>query len=214
MKIPKESEHKIQEILNLKKITKADVDTLDKNELVRFKAILTEKLNTLKGEALDQLINQIEIITEDSVKNQLWERHHAQITWAISMLMQEYGRMPIISEIASRTEFSRETVIKHLKDYEKHMLFKEQLEQFKFMVPKVLASVFKFAVQGDTSAAKFFLQTVVETTLTTGKNTHIENQNNYIQINGITLSPELIQNLKPEQLKSIEMILAQVTLKT
>lgn len=210
MKLPKEAERKVQEILSLKKITKADVDTLNKDERNRFNELLTNKLNTLKGEAIEKLMIQIETVTDISTKNELWERHHAQITWAISSLMQETGRMPITTEITNKTQFGRRTVVQHLKQYKEHVLFQDQLDQFKFMVPKVLASIFKFAVQGDAASAKLFLQTVGDTVLTPVKTPHIENQTNYIQINGITLNPQLIQNLKPEQLKSIELILTEV----
>jgi len=38
-------------------------------------------------------------------------------------------------------------------------------------------------------------------------NTLIQNQNNYIQINGMIFSQEIIQQLNPEQLNAIETIL-------
>jgi hypothetical protein len=38
-------------------------------------------------------------------------------------------------------------------------------------------------------------------------NTLIQNQNNYIQINGTVLSQETIKHLNPEQLNTIETIL-------
>lgn len=37
--------------------------------------------------------------------------------------MQDYGRMPSKTEIGIKTELSRQTVYKHLKEYTSHPLF-------------------------------------------------------------------------------------------
>jgi hypothetical protein len=75
------------------------------------------------------------------------------------------------------------------------------------MTLKVLAKVFQFAVNGDTGAAKLYFN--VMGCLNNGQSTNgtlIQNQNNYIQINGTVLSQETIKNLNPEQLYTIESI--------
>jgi hypothetical protein len=59
-------------------------------------------------------------------------------------------------------------------------------------------------MDGDMKAANLFLNAIGQT----GKaNTNIQNQNNYIQINGTVLSQETIKHLKPDQLNLIESIL-------
>ena len=214
MKLSNSSEQKIKEILSLEKISKQDLDKLNEQERVRFNAILNEKINSLKGAAKDEFLEQIDNITDNSTKNQFWEFHHAQITWAVSALMQDTGRMPTINEIVSKTEISRATVLNHLKEYSKHTFFQKQADQFKFMVPKVMASMFKFAVNGNVAAAKLYLEATGETNLNPNKGILIQNQTNYIQINGITLSPELVQALNSDQLKSIEMILKTAQIQT
>ena len=76
------------------------------------------------------------------------------------------------------------------------------------MTTKVLAKVFQFAVNGDTAAAKLYFN--VMGFMNNGQalnNTLIQNQNNYIQINGTVLSQETVKHLKPEQLNIIETIL-------
>lgn len=116
--------------------------------------------------------------------------------------------MLTIHEIATKTELSRQTVHKHLKDYPSHPMFLDQVEQFKFMTSKVLAKVFNFAVNGDTAAAKLYLTYIGNlNNNNTIKSTLIQNQNNYIQINGKVLSQETIKHLNPDQLKTIEKIL-------
>ena len=170
--------------------------------------IFTERFNKLRGEERDDFYRKIESITTEATKNQLWESNHTRITWAISTLIRDYGRMPSKTEIASKTELSRQTVHKHLKEYAKHPQYLGQIEQFKFMTSEVIAKVFQLAVQGDTGAAKLYLSVIgVTNNWHAPNNTLIQNQNNYIQINGMVLSQETIKQLNPEQLNSIEAIL-------
>ena len=203
-----ETETKINKILSLEQITPKDLEPLSEKESTRLMEILTERFNKLKGTERDKFYKKIEPITGDTTKNQLWEYNHNQITWAISTLMQEYGRMPTKTEIATKTELSRQTVHKHLKEYTNHPQYLGQIEQFRFMTSKVLAKVFQFAVNGDTGAAKLYFN--VMGFMNNGQapnNTLIQNQNNYIQINGTVLSQETIKHLNPEQLNTIETIL-------
>jgi hypothetical protein len=203
-----ETEAKINKILLLEKITPKDIEILNESESSSLMGILTEKFNNLKGTERDRFYKKIELITSDTTKNQLWEYNHNRITFAISTLMMEYGRMPTKTEIATNTELSRQTIHKHLKEYATHPQYLEQIEQFRFMTSKVLAKVFQHAVNGDIGAAKLYFN--VMGLLSNGQkpnNTLIQNQNNYIQINGTVLSQESIKQLKPEHLNSIEAIL-------
>jgi hypothetical protein len=203
-----ESEMKVNKILELEIITRDDIKPLNPAELKYLSEVITEKFNRIKGEERDNFYEKIEPITNYAFKNQLWEVNHNNITHAISSLMQEYGRMPSKAEIATKTELSRQTVHNHLKEYNNHPLYLQQIEQFRFMTSKVLAKVFQFAVNGDTGAAKLYFN--VMGFLNNGQSpnsTLIQNQNNFIQINGTVLSQETIKNLNTEQLNSIESIL-------
>lgn len=198
----------INKVLSLEQITPSDLEPLSEAESNLLMEILTERFNKLKGTERDKFYEKIEPITGDTTKNQLWESNHTQITWAISTLMLEYGRIPTKTEIATKTELSRQTVHKHLKEYTNHPQYLGQIEQFRFMASKVLAKVFQFAVNGDTGAAKLYFN--VMGFMNNGQppiNTLIQNQNNYIQINGTVLSQETIKHLNPEQLNTIENIL-------
>jgi hypothetical protein len=210
-----ETENKINKILSLEQITPKDIEQLSKAENTRFFEILTEKFNKLTGVEKDRFYKKIELITSSTTKNQLWEFNHNQITWAISTLMHEYGRMPTKTEIAIKSELSRQTVHKHLKEFTSHPQYLIQIEQFKFMTSKVLAKVFHFAVNGDMGAAKLYLNAVgFINNKQVPNNTLIKNQNNYIQINGTVLSQETIKHLNPEQLNTIETILKTALPKT
>lgn len=209
-----ESEIKINTVLNLEEITLKDLATLNEIERNRLMGLINEKFSKAKGTEKDNLIKQLDQIMNSTMKNQLWEYNQNQITWAISTFIQENGRIPTTTEIATKTELSRQTVHKHLKEYSSHPLYLEQIEQFKFLTSKVLARVFTFAVNGDIGAAKLYLN--VMGCLNNGQssnNTLIQNQNNYIQINGTVLSQETIKNLSPEQLSNIETILKAASTK-
>jgi hypothetical protein len=60
-------------------------------------------------------------------------------------------------------------------------------------------------------ARKYFIEVEISfrqlSEFTTPNSTLIQNQNNYIQINGTVLSQETIENPDPEQLKATEGIL-------
>ncbi len=166
-------------------------------------------MNELEGHDLDKFWQKIEAITDEDTKNGLWESNHIKITGAISNLIGEKNRMPSKSEIAAKIGLSRQTVHKHLKEYDSHPLYLGQIKQLQIMTAGILAKLYYFALQGDVKAAKLFLDA-------TGNLNHssnpmfIQNQNNYIQINGIVLSPESIKLLSPEQLTQIENIVKTV----
>jgi AraC-like DNA-binding protein len=206
-----DTETQVNEVLALEQITPSDIDKLDSATSSHLLKLLNEKLNTLKGTDLDMLCKKIEPILSQTTKNQLWESNHVQITQAVSNLLNKYGRMPTKAEIAQETELSRQTIHKHFKEYAAHPLYLGELEQFRFMTSKLLATVYSFALRGDTGAAKLFFN--VMGYLNNGQapnGTTIQNQNNFIQINGTKLSQEAIKNLNPEQLSSIESILKTI----
>lgn len=197
---------KAEMLFELDKITNYDIKQLTPEEKSEAVIILNEKINTLKGLERESFIEKCYNVFNDSVKNQLWENNHISITWAISTLMQEHGRMPSKAEIAIKTDLSRQTVHNHIKDYKNHPQYLVQNEQFKFMANKVLAKVFYYAVNGDMKAARLYLNSMGANENNKG-NTLIQNQNNYIQINELVLNQETIKQLKPEQLLLIENVL-------
>lgn len=199
-------EHKISYLFSLKEINKKDLEILEKEETSEFYRRVTEKFRVTKSDEKAHFLEKIWNITDNETKNKIWEINHHTITASISELMQDYGRMPTASEIAVKSELSRQTVTKHLKEYAKEPQYNEILEQFRFMTSKVLAKVFKFAVNGDMTAAKLYFN-VVGALNQNNHNTFIQNNTNYIQINGMAFNDEKLKTLRPEQLKAIENIL-------
>lgn len=116
------------------------------------------------------------------------------------------------------SHLSRQTIHKHLKDYKNSPYHAEYMEQFQIMQFKLMTAILQYGISGDMKAAKLYLECLG--TLKKGlsgnnnngsnNNTLIQNQNNYIQINGMVLSQETVKNLNPDQLNAIEGILKTV----
>jgi hypothetical protein len=206
------TQSKIDTLLDARKVTPEDVEGLNVEEVNYLNEVLTKKCNELKGIERDRLFQKIELILTEDTKNQMWEFNHSQITWAIATFMQEQGRMPTQTFLAEKTGISRQTINKHLKEYSFHPLYLDQVEQFRFMAAKVLAKVFYFAVNGDVKAARLYLEAVGRINVRTVNNSLIQQQNNFIQINGTVLSQESIQHLNKEQLNQIESIIKTASL--
>jgi DNA-binding phage protein len=199
-------EIKKQSLFSLKIITASDLEILNKSERIKFFEDITYKLNSLEGTKRDDFLKQIDQLISHETRNRIWEFNHSKISIAIANLIEEFGNMPSKVDIASKTGLSRVTIDKHLREYSNSHLYDQEIEQFKYMTPKVLAKVFSFAMNGNIGACRLFLETLGITGLKNEK-TKICNQNNFIQINGLTINQQQIMQLKPEQLKQIETIL-------
>ena len=70
-----------------------------------------------------------------------------------------------------------------------------------------MAKVYTYGVNGDVKAAKLYFELVGNININHSLNTKVQNQNNYIQINGTVLSQDTIKNLNNEQLGIIEAVL-------
>lgn len=202
-----ESEIRINKVLALEKILPSDLDAIPKEEQDKVLEIINQEIIKVKGIERDKYIRKIEAFMAEESKNQIWEYNHVEITRAISVFMQENGRMPATSELAEKTGLSRQTIHKHLKDYKSNHLYLDQVEQFRFMTAKVLARLFSFAANGDIQAAKLYLNVMGCLNGQSMAGTFIQNQNNFIQINGTVISQDTVKHLNPEQLSAIENIL-------
>ena len=125
--------------------------------------------------------------------------------------MEDYGKMPTKNQISEEAGLSRQTISKHLKDYQSHPLYAEEMRKFKFMADRVLAKVYKIAVSNsDVKAARLYFEVLGCLGNQSGLNTTINTQNNFIQINQTKLSQETIRQLNPDQLLQMEEILKTV----
>jgi len=199
---------KVDQLFELKKINLNDLDDLKQTERDYFFKTTTRTLARLKGEERDNFLNKIDPILPPATKSDIWDYNHLKISEAISRYMNDYGMMPAQSAIVEETGLSRQTVSKHFKEYKTKPEFIAQMEQFKFMAPKMLANVFKAAGSGDIRAARLYFE-MVGAINKLQNNTVINGQNNYIQINNTILSQENLKQLSEEQLKQIESIITK-----
>ncbi|WP_139366076.1 hypothetical protein [Elizabethkingia meningoseptica] len=82
------------------------------------------------------------------------------------------------------------------------------------MADKIIWQMYSLADRGDVKAARLFLDVSGRTGKNENRKPHqINNQNNYIQINGMVFNEQMINKLSPDQLSSIEGILKTVTVK-
>lgn len=197
---------KANELLKLKEITTADLDKLTKKELAVFLSEATAKLNKLTGVERDKFIDWANSFTSESTKNEIWEYNHERISWGISALISELGRMPTKTELAEKTGLSRQTIHKHLNSFSDNKLYREHLLQLRILGVGVLSSVYQVARNGDTAAAKLFLSSVGMLKDKPAQ-TQVDNQNNFIQINNLHLDQKTIAQMPNEVIEQIETLL-------
>lgn len=200
-----EPKRKADSLLALKKITLKDIEGLSQAERDCLTETATQTLAKLKGEERDKFMEKIDLIVAPATKSNVWEYNHLVITEAISRFVRHHGVMPTKSAIAEETGLSRQTITKHFAAYKAQPEFAAQMEQFKFLAPKMLANVFKYASSGDMRAARLYFEMVGA--LHKPQNTVVTAQNNYIQINNTILSQENLKALTAEQLNQIENII-------
>ena len=166
-----------------------------------------QRVSNMVGKRKSNEIIQCEIKHPDSeIKNRMWEFNHFKIIATIQNSIQEHNYMPSVSEIARKTELSRQTVNKHIKEYSGNPDYLSQMKQFRLLAVQVLTAVAHYALEGDMRAARLYLESISNVNGEQNK-VGIKTQNNYLQINNTLLTEEVIENLTPQQLQKIERII-------
>jgi hypothetical protein len=180
---------------------------LYKSDKDSFNYILNNVTTILALEDLDRYMERVGVIYPESTKNSLWQHNHVKILKAISTLTYDVGRFPTRVEISNRSNLSKQTVNKHLKTYFNSDLYNEKKEEFIILREAVLANVFALAMDGDTKASKVFLDATNQFT----EAPKVKNQqNNFIQINGLTITQETLQQLPAGKITQLQKILSAV----
>jgi hypothetical protein len=116
--------------------------------------------------------------------------------------------MPTIKEISEETQLSRVTVTKHLKLYYDSEIYRAKEHMYKFLREKLLIKVYGYAHDGNMRAAKIFMDATYNLN---EPGTKIQNQqNNFIQINGVKVTEEQIQKLPSDKQRQVGEILESV----
>jgi hypothetical protein len=142
-------------------------------------------------------------------KEMVWENNHEKIKEIIMSHLLGEGTMPSKAILAQKTGLSRETIYRHIKAFAESSEYQSEVDSFELMTGKVMAQVTRAAVKGNLKAAKLFLDTTKKKR--TPEFDKQANQNNFVQINKTIINQQIIQQLKPEQLKLIEEIIVQQT---
>lgn len=201
-----ETEEKFDLLLKREQVSEQDINVLNTGEREVFIKLLTGKVNEHET-AHGRLTNLLSLLTAKDDNTTAQEFNYRKIREAITVLYRKHNTMPTKTQIADYTGLSRPTVHKYMKGDSLTTLRDELNEHAAYMLPRVLDKVLYAALSGnDLQAAKLYLNTISKIKNDPGHTT-INNQNNYIQINGKVLNHEKIQQLKPEQLKMIEDII-------
>lgn len=205
-------EQKFENLFKQSTIGISDLENLTESERQLFDKEVIKRIKKNQGdnEATLSLLNKVNDVVPQYVRNQTWEYNHQTITQAIASCISDTGIMPDKNTIADKAGLTRQTIHKHLKEYAKHPLNIEHEEKFKLMTTKVMSKVLQLALKGDLKAAKIYLNMVIESETSNLRNSSIvHNQSNYIQINNLKIKTEEFEKLPTDTLEKIETLLKE-----
>jgi oligoribonuclease NrnB/cAMP/cGMP phosphodiesterase (DHH superfamily) len=188
-------------LLKLNKIEPHHLAALSPQQQIEFRKLLGKRLNAAKGEERDVFLQKVEAIVEP---DKIWDYNHARIIDAIQQYIKQFAAMPGKTALAEFTSLSRQTIHNHIKQFASAPCRQLHLEINGIMKDQVLHKLLQLALAGDVSAAKVYLQSFNQQSQNVNSDITIHHQNNYIQINNTILSQEVIEQLKPAQLRQLE----------
>jgi hypothetical protein len=200
--LPADMEGLLARILEADKLTLDDIWPLSDEQRKKIATVLTAGYLTIAGEDRDLFLEKTDQIISPGSRNEIWERNHYCILNVISWQTIQHRQIPTVKDIAEETGLSRVTVLKHLKEYYESDTFKEKQNAFKFLREKLLAKIYSFAYDGNMRAAKIFIDATCDRPSLTVHN----QQNNYIQVNGIVITEEQVKSLPIDKLETIKEI--------
>lgn len=194
-------------------------------ELPKYKDYLFEKLNAIlrsdvkeEGE-MDRCFNRLIKIYQvekdevgvKSLRRDRWYVNESHINTYINNELMKTRIVPSVTTIAAATGISRTTVQKHIQEGKDSEYYSEQRETLRGLTHSVLSHLFRIGISdGNVKALKVFLDYFKESPASQQGGTQINTQNNYIQINGVTISQEQIMKLNPEKLVEVSLLLSNL----
>lgn len=181
-------------ILNLKPLKKADLRSLNNEELTIFWKRVSFLSSQYKGADRDFLFKNLDAVLPDKTKNVLWQSNHYQISSAFKHLSERQDSIPSSVDIAEYTGLTRSTVHAHLEEFSENPLYDDIKGRIKMMGDTMLNNIYKRGLNGDMNAAKLFLK--VSGALK-------PDVNQMIQVNNYNLTKEELQKFEPKKLEEI-----------
>ena len=196
-----------------RKPTKAQME----KRIAAIQVELNERLNSknlVYGE-IDKLWNELfDLMEKTNAKtsqiahnrNQQWAANHTKIKQAIDHYVRDYNNIPSAYQLAGATGLSRQTVSKHLREFDQHELYGEEMKQYEFAANMLLERALAIGCRGNLKAIQFYVNTI-DRRKQAAKLQKPDITNNLIQINNIYVNAETIKALSAEKLKEIEEII-------
>lgn len=188
-------------------------DTLKElNAIVNKRSFNSEEVDRLWDKLLDKVAKLKSPKSEQlgrTLKNQRWTTNHLKIKKAIDDCIRKEYLMPSAYQIAQNTGLSRQTISKHLKEFDLHDLYQDELKSYELASNMLLDRILAMSVKGDLKAMKFFVNTIE-------RRKQIEQSratNNFIQLNTVYITEASIQALPEAQKNAIEEIILSENLK-
>jgi hypothetical protein len=195
-------------LINGEKLTLDQIAGLSEADKKKVAEIFTGGVMMLKDRDRDTFLEKIEAVLSDESRRELWERNHTVIIGCIDYLMRQKNRMPTPTEVSVETGLSRQTIYNHLKAYSGSNDQKEKQQTIAVLRETMIAKVYSLGIDGDMRAAKIFM----DSTEPKEPRENIKNQqNNFIQINGMTISQKQLSQLPEEKQQQLAGILSLIS---
>ena len=146
-----------KELSKSDKVTVEQFQQLTKAEQEELIKIGEKQYNDAKRSDKDVVLFRYDFLFDRQAKNKLYEHNHRNILYAIDREVRKGGWIPSVTEIAKATDLSRQTVTKHLRDFQDSDLYNEQQAKLESMRFSVLGLLYKLSVEGNLKACKLFL---------------------------------------------------------
>jgi hypothetical protein len=195
----------VQQVLAKKKIYKKDYNQLTPQQQELLSSEIHKINSNLKTvEEQNAFLDKIEDILHKDSRNQRWQNNHVSIQAAFTNLLIDCNRLPSVNEIAEHTKLSRQTVNKHLKNFDTQELYQGEWDKLRYAAVNVAGKVMKEAIEGNMKAARLFFDIINSKKASIGNTFIDKQQNNYLTINNVKLDEATLKSMPAELLQQIE----------
>lgn len=168
----------IRHLLQTDYVTHEDLSKLNQREKQLLVFEVSQRLDELARIDRQGYINEAkkyENVLEEKSRNRNWDANHIRIKNYVEEHLEKYGCLPSITEMASEINLSRQTISKHLAEFEMGDYMKEEMQMFNVMFSDLMATLYNIAKDGDVSAIKLYAEILEKRNV--GSNTiNIKNQ--------------------------------------
>jgi hypothetical protein len=130
------------------------------------------RLKDITGAARDTYQQQLNDLMGGETRSVLWEENRALITQAITSHLHLHGTVPGKTKLSLLTGLSRQTIHRHLKEYNTSPYMADELNKLKVISADLMFQLSKQALEGCIKSAKLFF-------MLTG---HLRNAGSYYSI--------------------------------